>query len=254
LSLLLKIEKVSKIYRDTGKGLPFPALEGVSFSLETGSSLGIVGESGAGKSTLVRIIAGLETPTSGTVCFQGRPITSLSTPKRRDLKKDVQLIWQDPVSFLNPFMTVEQLMAEPMIVFKLKNRKQRRGRIRELAALVGLEECLFSKRPRQLSGGQAQRLAIARSLSLEPKLLLCDEILTGLDSPGKVQILDLLKSLQEQMGLAILLVSHDLASAAYICLNLMVMKGGRILETAPMRDFLKGPAHPYSRQLFQAAR
>jgi ABC-type glutathione transport system ATPase component len=253
LSPLLQIEKVSKIYPASKPGNSLKALIEVSFGLEAGKALGIVGESGAGKSTLVRIIMGLEKPTSGTVRFEDQPISFWSDRRRQGLKKDIQLIWQDPVSFLNPFMTVEQLIAEPLIVFKLGKGKERRDRVKELAVLTGLDETFLCKRPQQLSGGQAQRVAIARSLSLNPKLLLCDEILTGLDSPRKVQILDLLKTLKQQTGLTVLLVSHDLAAVAYFCDRLAVMQGGRIVEEAEVGEFLKNPIHPNSARLLEAA-
>jgi ABC-type glutathione transport system ATPase component len=251
LSHLLQIEEVSKIYPATKPENSLKALSEVSFGLEAGKALGIVGESGAGKSTLVRIIMGLERPTSGRVRFENQPISLWPDHRRQGLKKDIQLIWQDPVSFLNPFMTVEQLIAEPLIVFRLGNRKERRDRVRELAVLAGLDETVLNKRPPQLSGGQAQRTAIARSLSLNPKLLLCDEILTGLDSPRKGQILELLKTLQQQTGLAVLLVSHDLAAVAYFCARLVVMQEGRIVEEADVNEFLKNPKHPYSGRLLK---
>jgi ABC-type glutathione transport system ATPase component len=254
LSPLLQIEKVSKIYPSSKPGNSLQALIEVSLNLEAGEALGIVGESGTGKSTLVRIIMGLERPTSGTVRFENQPISFLRERERQRLKKDIQLIWQDPVAFLNPFMTVEQLIAEPLIVFKRGNRKERRDRVRELAALTGLDASLLTKRPRQLSGGQAQRVAIARSLSLKPKVLLCDEILTGLDNPRKVQILDLLRTLQRQIGLTVLLVSHDLAALAYFCGRLAVMQEGRIVEEAGIGEFLKNPKHPYSLRLLQASK
>jgi oligopeptide transport system ATP-binding protein len=254
LSPLLQIENVSKIYPPSKPGKSLKALTEVSFGLGAGRAMGIVGESGAGKSTLVRIIMGLERPTSGMVRFEDQPISFLRERERHRLKKDIQLIWQDPVSFLNPFMTVEQLIAEPLIVFKLGNHKERRDQVRELAFLAGLDETDLSKRPQQLSGGQAQRAAIARALSLNPKLLLCDEILTGLDSPRKVQILELLKTLQHQMGLTVLLVSHDLAAVAYFCGRLAVMQGGRIVEEAEVGEFLRNPQHPYSQRLLQASK
>lgn len=214
-------------------------------------ALGIVGESGAGKSTLVRIIMGMERPSSGQVWFEGRQTAFLTKREKQLLKKKIQLIWQDPVSYLNPFLTVGQLIVEPLIVFGLEVRKERHLRVQELADLTGLEKNCLPKRPHQLSGGQAQRVAIARALSVNPKLLLCDEILSGLDSPHQVQILDLLKSLQAQMGLTVLLVSHDLAAVGYLCRRLAVLKDGKILEEAETRDFLQRPKHPYSVQLLQ---
>jgi ABC-type glutathione transport system ATPase component len=254
LSPLLRIEKVSKTYPVSGPENTHQVLKEVTLDLEAGQALGIVGESGAGKSTLVRIIMGLERHSSGTAWFDGRPLFFLTGRERHGLKKDIQLVWQDPVSFLNPFMTAGQLIAEPLIVFSLGNRKERRSRVLELAALTGLDEDGLNKRPHQLSGGQAQRVAIARALSLNPKLLLCDEILTGLDSPHQVQILELLKTLQQQMDLAVLFVSHDLAAVAFFCGRLVVMQGGRIVEEAGVKDFLINPKHPYSIRLLQAAK
>jgi ABC-type glutathione transport system ATPase component len=182
---------------------------------------------------------------------QDQPILFLRERERHRLKKDIQLIWQDPVSFLNPYMKVDRLIAEPLIVFRLGNGQERQERVRELASLTGLDEDVLNNRPRQLSGGQAQRKDIARALSLKPKLLLCDEILSGLDSPRKVQILELLKTLQQQTGLAVLLVSHDLAAVAYLCVRLVVMQEGRIVEEADVNGFLKNPKHPYSARLLK---
>ena len=250
---LLSIEKVSKIYPAPGPGNTSQVLADINLSLKAGMALGIVGESGAGKSTLVRIIMGLERPTSGTVRFEGRPIPFLPERQKHLLKKEIQLIWQDPVSYLNPFMTVGQLVAEPLVVFSLGNRKDRRERVLELADLTGLEENCFHRRPHQLSGGQAQRVAIARALSIKPRLLLCDEILSGLDSLHQVQILDLLKRLQDQMGLTVLFVSHDLAAVGYLCRRLAVLKDGKILEEAETHEFLQKPKHPYSVRLLQCA-
>lgn len=242
---LLSIEKVSKNYQTAGQRTISQVLVDINLSLEAGMALGIIGESGAGKSTLVRIIMGLERPSSGMVRFEGRPISFLPERQRHLLKKDIQLIWQDPIAYLNPFMTVEQLIAEPLVVFRLGNRKNRWNRVRELATLTGLEKDCLPKRPHQLSGGQAQRVAVARALSIKPRLLICDEILTGLDNPRQVQVLDLLKRLQDQMGLTVLFVSHDLAAVCYLCKRLAVLEAGKILEEADIRDFLqaaKGPS------------
>ena len=241
---LLSIEKVSKDYPIAGQRAPSQVLVDINLSLEAGMALGIIGESGAGKSTLVRIIMGLERASSGIVRFEGRQISFLPERQRHLLKKEIQLIWQDPIAYLNPFMTVEQLIAEPLVVFRWGNRKDRWNRVLELAALTGLEKNCLPKRPHQLSGGQAQRVAIARALSVKPRLLICDEILTGLDNPRQVQVLDLLKRLQDQMGLTVLFVSHDLAAVCYLCKRLAVLEAGKILEEADIRDFLQRPRAP----------
>lgn len=252
MTWLLQIEKVSKGY--TGREGTLPVVDEVSLNLETGQTLGIVGESGAGKSTLVRMIMGLERPTSGVVTFEGQPISHLKEGQRQGLKKEIQMIWQDPHAFLNPFRTIEQLIVEPLIVFKIGDRSERRKRVRELAAMTGLEEEVLPMRPDQLSGGQAQRVAIARALALNPKLLLCDEILTSLDSPRQVQILDLLKELNRRLSLSVILVSHDLAAVAYLCNYVAVMHAGRMVEKAATVDFLRSPRHPYSLRFLEAAK
>lgn len=199
----LELIEVSKVYRAAHSKGTKTVLHPLSLTVEAGEALGIVGESGAGKSTLARIIVGWEQPSSGRVCFEGRWISQLKKRQRQALKKEIQMFWQDPYSFLNPYLSVERLIGEPLEVFNLLPREKRKARVRELARLVGLDERLLENPPGRLSGGQAQRAAIARALVLEPKLLVCDEILTGLDGPHQVHILQLLKDLKERLDLTL---------------------------------------------------
>ena len=253
MNSLLDLKDLTKEYpAPSGKG-KITVLDKVNLTIEPGGALGLIGESGAGKSALLRMIMGLERPSSGTVLFQDRQISLLTDKEKQSLKKEIQLIWQDPLSYLNPFMTVGQWIAEPLRVFSLGNRKDHPSRVRELADLTGLEKDCLRKRPHLLSGGQAQRAAIARALSLTPRLLLCDEILNGLDSLRQVQILDLLKKLQDETGLTVLFVSHDLAAVGYLCRRLAVLKDGKILEESTTNEFFQKPRHPYSVRLLEAA-
>jgi ABC-type glutathione transport system ATPase component len=246
--------QVLKIYDGWGSPQGKTALYPFSLQVEAGESLGIIGESGAGKSTLARIVAGLEHPTSGIVRFEGRLISGLKGRERQALKKEIQMIGQDPHSFLNPYLRVQQLIAEPLEVFHIVSRSRRKEKVRELAGLVGLEEGLLEKKPGRLSGGQAQRVAIARALVLTPKILICDEILSSLDSLRQVQILELLKTLKHKLDLTLLFISHDLSAVAYLCENIAVFHEGRLVELSPTAEFLRRPRHPYSRRFLEAAR
>lgn len=251
---LLILENITCRYpTPEGKGT-FAVLKEINLRLETGTALGLVGESGAGKSTLARVAGGLEKPASGEVRFAGQALSGMKRRERRQIKRFIQYVWQDPFLYLNPYMTVTRLLAEPLEIFYPEERRHRERDILDFLRQTGLSEDLLERRPHQLSGGQCQRVAIARALAVRPRLLICDEILTGLDGPNQVQVLDLLRSLQDRMNLTLLFISHDLPAVAYLCGKIAVLQDGKILEETGTSLFLRQAAHPYSRRLVEASR
>ena len=251
---LLILENVTCRYpTPEGKGT-FAVLKEINLRLETGTALGLIGGSGAGKSTLARVAGGLEEPTSGAVRFAGHPLTGMNRRERRQIKRFIQYVWQDPFLYLNPYLTVNRLLAEPLEIFFPEERREGKARVLDLLRQTGLSPDLLERRPHQLSGGQCQRVAIARALAVRPRLLICDEILTGLDGPNQVQVLDLLRTLQDRMNLTILFISHDLPAVAYLCGKIAVLQDGKILEETGTSLFLRHPAHSYSRRLVDASR
>jgi ABC-type dipeptide/oligopeptide/nickel transport system ATPase subunit len=239
--------------RPQGEGT-VTVLEGVNLHLEPRTALGLIGESGAGKSTLARVAGGLEEPVAGEVQFEGRSLGGRKRHWRQELKQFIQYVWQDPYIYLNPYLNVGQLLSEPLEIFHGIDRQGRKERVSELLQQIGLSDSLLPRRPHQLSGGQCQRVAIARALAVRPRLLICDEILTGLDGPNQVRILDLLRTLREEMSLTILFISHDLPAVLYLCNRIAVLHRGRILEDRETKGFLKHPRQGYSRRLLAAWR
>ena len=228
------------------------AVDGVSFSVEAGKTLALVGESGCGKSTVSRLVLRLIEPDAGSVRFEGRDLLALDDSELRNFRRDAQIIFQDPYASLNPRMTVSQILTEPLALHNLVPAARRRERVEELLRLVGLEPRFARRYPHEFSGGQRQRIAIARALAVEPKLIICDEPVSALDVSIRSQILNLLRDLQNRLGLAYIFVSHDLAVVKHIADRVAVMNLGVIVEIADAQALFASPRHPYSRALLSA--
>jgi ABC-type glutathione transport system ATPase component len=252
---LLKVENLVKRYAkrslaDAGEELH--ALNGVSFSIFPGTTLAVVGESGSGKSTLAACLACLESPTTGSIWYEGKDLVKLAERARRQVRPQLQLIFQDPASSLNPRWSVLEILVEPLMLQRNFTREERNHCANSLLERVGLSPDIVERLPTELSGGQRQRLAIARSLALEPKLLILDEALSALDCSVQAQIANLLKELQGSLGMTYLFITHDLAMAAYLADDIAVMDRGRIVEQGPADIILQQPKHETTRQLLAA--
>ena len=228
------------------------AVDGVSFSVKAGETLALVGESGCGKSTVSRLVLRLIEPDQGEISFEGRDLLAMGASELRAFRRDAQIIFQDPYASLNPRMTVGQILAEPVVLHDLVPAEQRHKRVEELLRLVGLEPRAARRYAHEFSGGQRQRIAIARALAVEPKLIICDEPVSALDVSIRSQILNLLRDLQQRLGLAYIFVSHDLAVVKHIADRVAVMNLGHIVETADAEALFASPRHPYSRALLSA--
>ncbi|HUH94563.1 MAG TPA: oligopeptide/dipeptide ABC transporter ATP-binding protein [Casimicrobiaceae bacterium] len=252
---VLEVHDLFKHYSAGRAGLRLQivhALEGVSLSIRTGETHALVGESGCGKSTLARCIMRLEPATRGTILIAGRDITHLRGPGLRDVHKRVQIVFQDPYSSLNPRRTIAKTIADPLRLYAIGERKGRRARAEALLRRVGLGAAFLDRLPRDLSGGQRQRVAIARALAVEPQVLICDEPVSALDVSVQAQVINLLKRLQRELGIAYLFISHNLGLVQQIADRISVMYLGRIVELADAAALRQRPMHPYTEALFSA--
>ena len=251
MTALLEVRDLVKHFT-VGRGI-VRAVDGVSFSIERGETLGLVGESGCGKTTTGRCILQLERPTSGTVRFEGRELTTLNQTELRAVRRKMQVIFQDPYSSLNPRMTVGQIIAEPIAVHNVvSGAAARAARVKDLLNRVGLLSQHANRYPHEMSGGQRQRVGIARALAMEPSLIVCDEPVSALDVSIQAQIINLLEDLQAEFGLTYLFIAHDLAVVRHISDRVVVMYLGKIAEMADRKTIYDGPQHPYTRALLSA--
>jgi len=228
------------------------AVDHVSLTIESGETLGLVGESGCGKSTFGMTVLRLEEPTSGEILFEGESILSLEPEQLRALRKKMQIIFQDPFSSLNPRKTVSQIIGEPLLIHGVKNRHERNERVMDLLNVVGLRKEHMRRYPHQFSGGQRQRIGVARALALNPKLIICDEAVSALDVSIQSQVINLLKDLQEKFGLTYLFISHDLSVVKHVSNRVAVMYLGKIVELAESEALYQNPLHPYTQALLSA--
>jgi oligopeptide transport system ATP-binding protein len=255
---LLRVDELKK-YFPVRHGLPgrrsvdyVRAVDDVSFEIRSGETLGLVGESGSGKSTTAFAILQLLKPTSGSVRFQGTELTKLSGGALRRIRREMQIIFQDPYSSLDPRLTVEKIVRDPLDVHRIGDRGSRRARVHELLDLVGFDPAHGHRYPHEFSGGQRQRIGIARALALRPKLLICDEPVSALDVSIQAQILNLVNDLQQKLGLTYLFIAHDLAVVRAMSDRIAVMRKGRIVETGDADDVYGNPKDPYTQALLAA--
>ena len=228
------------------------AVDGVSLSIAAGNSFGLVGESGCGKSTLARLVMALEPPTSGAIRFRGDDLHELTTDELRQRRRHFQMVFQDPFGSLDPRQRVERIVAEPVDALEMVSGDERRGRVVEALEAVGLKSSDLGKYPHEFSGGQRQRIAIARALITRPALIVADEPVSALDVSVQAQVLNLMHDLQTEFGVTYLFISHDLAVVEYVCAEVAVMYGGKIVERGVTTEIFSNPQHPYTRTLLDA--
>lgn len=249
--ILLEVKDLKK-YFQTPAGM-LHAVDGLSFRLERGKTLGVVGESGCGKSTTGRAILRLHEPTSGEVIFEGRDITKISAKEMQKLRSEMQIIFQDPFASLNPRKSVSEIIGEPFRLHKVyKTKSEKNARVLELMELVGLSERMVNTYPHELDGGRRQRIGIARALALNPKFIVCDEPVSALDVSIQAQILNLLKDLQKELGLTYMFITHDLSVVNYFSDEIVVMYLGKVVEHAESEALFEHPTHPYTKALLSA--
>ena len=246
---IVEIENLTKVYPVRGRGEDFVAVDSVSLAIPRGETVAIVGESGSGKTTTARMLLKVIEPTSGLIRYEGKDIASLSRAETKNFRQQVQPIFQDPYSSLNPMFTIERLIAEPLDFYKRGSGAERRKRVRQLLDDVALPQSMLRRYPSELSGGQRQRVAIARALALSPDLIVCDEPVSALDVLVQDQILKLLGDLQTEYGLSYLFISHDLAVVRLISDYVCVMKDGKLVEAASSEEIFTNPRDPYTRKL-----
>ena len=250
---ILRVEHLKK-YFTTPKGT-LHAVDDVNFSIRTGETLGVVGESGCGKSTMGRAILRLHEPTSGKVYFEGRDILGYNKKQLKDLRKDMQIIFQDPFASLNPRMTVSEAIIEPLLVqgiYKPNEKAAITQQVEKIMNLVGLAKRLVNTYPHELDGGRRQRIGIARALAVNPKFIVCDEPVSALDVSIQAQILNLMQDLQEELNLTYMFITHDLSVVRHFSNDIVVMYLGQMVESAPAKALFKNPMHPYTKALLSA--
>ncbi|MDD4781295.1 MAG: ATP-binding cassette domain-containing protein [Tissierellia bacterium] len=248
---LLEVKNLKKYFK-TKKGLLY-AVDDLNFTIKKGETLGLVGESGCGKSTAGRAILRLHEPTSGHVIYEGKDITKYNSSELKNIRKKMQIVFQDPYSSLNPRLSVSEIIAEPLYVNKIyKSKIENENRIREVMDIVGLEERLINSYPHELDGGRRQRIGIARAISLQPEFIVMDEPVSALDVCIQAQILNLMNELQEKFGLTYLFISHNLSVVKHVSDRIAVMYLGRIVELAESDKIFKKPLHPYTQALLSA--
>jgi oligopeptide transport system ATP-binding protein len=249
---LLEIRNLTKIYPHNGSHNDVRAVDNVSLDIHSGETLGLVGESGSGKSTLGRLILRLIEPTAGSILFDGRDLLAASRTEMRLLRRDMQIIFQDPFASLDPRFTVEHIITEPLIIHGDAGDVAVRARVAELLSAVGLDESALRRYPHEFSGGQRQRIGIARALALRPKFIVCDEPVSALDVSVGAQIVNLLAQLQRDFGLTYLFISHSMPVVRYLSTRIAVMYRGQIVEVGPTEQITEHPQHPYTKSLLEA--
>ncbi len=257
MSALVEVRELVKTFsRRTGpwrrRGGEVRAVDGVSFSVAAGETFGLVGESGSGKTTTGRAVLRLIEPTSGHVSFRGIDVLALPAARLRELRREMQIVFQDPFSSLNPRMRARTIIEEPLVIHSIGGRQQRRARVDELADLVGLDPSRLAGYPHEFSGGERQRIGLARALALEPSFLIADEPVSALDVSIQAQIINLFMDLQRRLSLTLVFIAHDLRLVRHVCARVAVMYRGRIVEMGPTEEIFGHPAHPYTRALLSA--
>ena len=248
---LLRVEHLKKYFK-SARGMVH-AVDDVSFTLEAGKTLGVVGESGCGKSTLGRTIIRLQEPTSGSVFFDGKDVSGLNRQQLWEQRRQMQMIFRDPFSSLNPRMTISQAIEEPLALYHIcPDRVSRQKRVAELMDTVGLARRLYNTYPHELDGGRRQRIGIARALALNPRFIVCDEPVSALDVSIQAQILNLMQDLQKELDLTYMFITHDLSVVYHISDEIMVMYLGQVIEKAPTEKLFANPVHPYTQALLSA--
>ena len=251
METLLEVKELKK-YFNTPRGT-LHAVDGVNFSVSKGQTLGIVGESGCGKSTLGRTILHLLEPTAGTILFEGKNITVVNKKELHELRRSMQMIFQDPFSSINPRMTVGSIIAEPLKIYKVhKHEQELKAHVLDLMRTVGLAESMENKYPHELDGGRRQRIGIARALALNPKFVVCDEPVSALDVSIQAQILNLMKKKKKQRELTYMFITHDLSVVKHISDHICVMYLGTLVEKSPSKKLFQSPLHPYTKALLSA--
>ena len=257
MTTLLEVRNLQKFFPVRGGLLRrvvanVKAVDGVSFTLETGRTLGLVGESGCGKSTLGRAILQLQRPTGGEVILEGTELTTLSPGRLLEMRREMQIIFQDPFASLSPRRTVAQTIREPLDVHRIGSPAERNGKVEELLQVVGMRAQVMDRYPHEFSGGQRQRIGIARALALNPKLIVADEPVSALDVSVRAQVLNLIARLQREHGIAFLFISHDLSVVEHVSDHVGVMYLGKLVEMAPAKEIYRDPRHPYTQALLSA--